>query len=96
MECVVTANLPFGEIEARTIDALERQGFHVQRTFSLHSALGARSEQRACPGYSILLVHTLGTPQAAPGVVILRGEAGRTFVRAVRFAHSGAAPGAGR
>jgi hypothetical protein len=56
MEYVITTERPFHEIEAVATAALERQGFVIQRTFSLHSATAA-SSLNASPGFSVFLLY---------------------------------------
>jgi hypothetical protein len=65
MEYVITADRPFEQIEAQAIDALERQGFLVRRTFSLGSVSDGRDAPG--PGYSVLMLYAaegLGGPLA--------------------------------
>ena len=77
MEYVVRGNGHFQEIEARTMCALEKQGFAVQRTFSLHSAtLSGSGNAGCCPGYGVLMLYASGAGHEPLGLLILyeRGE----------------------
>lgn len=62
MEYVITTERSFGEIEAITRSTLERHGFLVQRTFSLHSATAAVIGQEQME-YSVFLVFAPGAGQ---------------------------------
>ena len=69
MEYEITAERPFREIEAQTIDALERVGFMVQCTFRLVPAGGGAGRQE--PGYSVLLLYSSGAQSRPLGQVTL-------------------------
>lgn len=84
MDYEFTANRPFDEIEARVIEALEQQGFTVQRTFSLHSVTGAGSGGGGGnPGYTVLLLGTPDAPRLPLAVITLYETAGRAAIRSV-------------
>jgi hypothetical protein len=77
MEYVIPGKGHFQEIEARTMSALEKQGFAVQRTFSLHSAtLSDSGSGGCCPGYGVLMLYASGARHEPLGLLILyeRGE----------------------
>ena len=77
-------NRPFEEIEAQTIGVLKRQGFVVQRTFSLSSAMGAgRNSTDGNPGYSVLLLYAAGTRRQPLGLVTLYEWQGRTVIHSL-------------
>jgi hypothetical protein len=84
MEYVITADRPFEEIEAQTIEALERWGFVVQRTFSLRSAIrteiGGTGEK---PGYSVLMLYASDSQRRPLGLVTLYERGERTVISAV-------------
>ena len=79
MDYVITSNQPFDEIESQAIEALEQQGFSVQRTFSLRSAARATEDSGRSPGYSVLLVHAAGRQWQPLGSLHLL-EQGERFV----------------
>jgi YHS domain-containing protein len=90
MEYVIMANRPFEEIEARTMDALKRQGFVVQRTFSLGSATGADKDSAKAltgavrnPGYSVLLLYSTGARRQPLGLVTLYERQGKTVINSL-------------
>lgn len=95
MEYVITSQLPFAEIEARTIEALERQGLVVQRTFSLRSAVeagGDLTEKRlptdAKPGYTILMLYASGLQGQPLGLLTLYERGGSTVLSPMVTPHS--------
>jgi hypothetical protein len=84
MEYLITADRPFEEIEARTIDALERGGFVVRRTFSLHSATAAaEGGTDGDPGYSVLMLYASGARQQPLGLVTVYERGDRIAVQPV-------------
>jgi hypothetical protein len=84
MEYVITANRSFEEIETQTIEALERWGFVVQRTFSLRSAIRAEIGGTAeKPGYSVLMLHASNTQRRPLGLVTLYERGERTVISAL-------------
>jgi hypothetical protein len=81
MEYVVTANRPFGQIEARTIAALEEWGFAVQRTFSLDAATGAGGARvQGGPSYCVLMLYALGDERRPLGLITIYEREGRTVI----------------
>jgi len=94
MEYVIRANRAFEEIEAQTIDALERQGFGVQRTFSLRSATGSGAGlDSGDPAYTVLMLYSSAPPRRPLGLVLLYQRAGCTVLRSMLA--SPGSPGAG-
>lgn len=81
MEYLITSERPFDEIEATSTGTLERHGFTVQRTFSLHSATGAAGAHRG-PGYSVLMIFRAGAERPPVGLLTLYEQGGRTIIRA--------------
>ncbi len=84
MEYVVTTNRPFQAVEAQAIGALERHGFLVQRTFSLHSA--ARPEREGIggnPGYSVLMLYGHGEQYQPLALVTLYEWQGQTVIESL-------------
>jgi hypothetical protein len=79
MNYVFSSNQPFDQIESQAIEALEQQGFSVQRTFSLRSAAGTAEDSGSSPGYSVLLLHSAGHQRQPMGSVHLL-EQGEQFV----------------
>lgn len=77
MEYEITAERPFREIEAQTIDALERVGFVVQCTFRLVPAGGDVGNEEL--GYSVLMLYSSGTQSHSLGQVTLH-ERGKKLV----------------
>jgi hypothetical protein len=78
VEYVFRNELSFEEIEHQTIDALERGGFVVQRTFSLRSATGvAGTRSGGEPGYSVLMLYAPGADRQALGSITLHEQARR-------------------
>ena len=89
MEYVITASRPFGEIEAKTIGALEQRGFVVRRTFSLHSATGGDdSSPGRRPGYSVLMLYAAGAQRQPLGLVMLYQQGKQTVINPVLTAPS--------
>jgi hypothetical protein len=84
MRYVITADRPFGEIEAQTIAVLEQQGFVVRRTFSLESATRSSSDG-ACtsPGYSVLMLYASGFLREPLGLVTLYEQGGQTVLHSL-------------
>lgn len=84
MEYVITADRPFQQIEAQTIDALEQGGFLVHRTFSLGSVETASDGGKLqSPGYTVLMLYR-STPQPHPlGLVTLYERCGQTVLEAL-------------
>lgn len=87
MQYVITANRPFEETEALITDALEQQGLVVQRTFSLHSVVGAAGESAGnpqgtgnSPGYSVLMLYASGNPRRPLGLLTLYERGRRTII----------------
>jgi hypothetical protein len=74
MEYVIRADRPFREIEAQTIEALERQEFAVRRTFSLAPACGDGGGEAL--GYTVLLLYASGTQLQPLGQVTLHQRRG--------------------
>ena len=56
MEYAITTEQPFSAIEIQTVAALERHGFVVRQTFSLHSATEAAMVDKR-PGYSVFMIY---------------------------------------
>ena len=79
MEYVITTARPLEEIETLTKGALERHGFSVQRTFSLHSATGAASGQGQ-PGYTVFLLYGPGAEQQPLGLLTLYRRGQQTVI----------------
>jgi hypothetical protein len=80
MEYVITSERPFGEIEALTRGALERHGFMVQQTFSLHSATGAADRPQQ-PGYGVFMLHDPGTLRQPLGLLTLYRRGRQVVIR---------------
>ncbi len=59
MEYLITSEQLFLEIESQTVTALERHGFVVRQTFSLHSATEAAQMEKG-PGYSVFMIYLTG------------------------------------
>jgi hypothetical protein len=84
MEYVIRANRTFEEIEAQTIDALERHGFGVQRTFSLRSATRSGAGLTSGdPAYTVLMLYSSAPPGRPLGLVLLYQRAGCTVLRSM-------------
>ena len=84
MDYVITANLPFEEIEAHTIAALEERGFFVQRSFSLLSAMKDAPELgRPGTGYSVLMLYLAQAKNQSVGLVTLHQQDRKTVIRPV-------------
>ncbi len=96
MEYLIASDLPFDEIEAQIVEALERQGWMVQRTFSLRSVVGADRRDRgtltlpdhsgatgAKPGYSVLMLYAAGALRRPLGLITLYERGDRTVVKPV-------------
>jgi YHS domain-containing protein len=82
MEYVITSRQPFEEVETQAIDALQREGFSVQRTFSLRSATASGTgPAEASLGYSVLLLYAPGEPRQVLGLVTLYERAGQTVIQ---------------
>ena len=82
IDYVITSDRRFDQIEAQTLDALEKQGFSVQRTFSLRSAAGAKGNNAtSSPGYSVLMLHTAGIQRQPLGHLHLFEQEGRIVIR---------------
>jgi YHS domain-containing protein len=87
MEYVITCDRPFDEIEALTIDALERRGLGVNRTFSLRSAISwGRMDSKdvgSSPGYSVLMLFEIDDRKRPLGLLTLYERGGRTVIKPV-------------
>jgi len=82
MEYLIAAGRPFQEIEARTISALQREGFTVQRTFSLDSVTTVAGDD-LYPGFSVLMLYAERAPQQPLGLLTLyEQQAGQMVLRA--------------
>jgi hypothetical protein len=88
MEYVITTDGPFQEIEARTIEALQRGGFVVQRTFRFAPAApdgdsdgDGHGYSRQNPGYTVLMLHRAGPQQHPLGMVTLYGRDGQAVLK---------------
>ena len=82
MDYVITSDRPFDQIEAQTLDALEVQGFSVQRTFGLRSAAGASGNNASSsPGYSVLMLHAAGIQRQPLGHLHLFEREDRIVIR---------------
>ena len=75
MEYEITSKRSFPEIESQTMAALERHGFVVRQTFSLHSATKAAAVEKS-PGYSIFMIYETDASQQPVAQLTLyqRGE----------------------
>jgi len=73
MEYLIAADRPFQEIEARTIRALQSQGFTVQRTFSLDSVTAVAGNGQH-PGFSVLMLYAERARQQPLGLLTLYGQ----------------------
>jgi YHS domain-containing protein len=96
MEYLITNSLPFDQIEAKIVEALEQKGLWVQRTFSLRSAVAADGAQASAlvqtehsaanggrPGYSVLLLYAAGALRRPLGLVTLYEQGARTLINPV-------------
>jgi xanthine dehydrogenase accessory factor len=96
MEYLITNSLPFDQIEAKIVEALEQHGLWVQRTFSLRSAVAAdrgqasalvQAEQSVAsggrPGYSVLMLYAAGALRRPLGLVTLYQQGTRTLINPV-------------
>lgn len=84
MRYVITADRPFGEIEAQTIAVLEQQGFVVRRTFSLQSATRSSGDGLcASPGYSVLMLYGSGYLREPLGLVTLYEQGGQMMIHSL-------------
>ncbi len=82
MEYEIMADRPFAEIELQTVDALERRGFVVRRTFSLRSATGAAGGiPDVSPEFSILMLYASRDEPRPLGVVTLYERGGRMVIK---------------
>jgi hypothetical protein len=82
MDHVITPDRPFDQIEAQTLDVLEKQGFSVQRTSSLRSSAGAKGNNASSsPGYSVLMLHAAGIQRQPLGRLHLFEREGRIVIR---------------
>jgi hypothetical protein len=79
MVYVIRADRPFQQIEAQTIEALERRGFEVRCTFRLAPIRGNGGGEAL--GYSVFLLYESGAPSRPLGRVTLQ-ERGRDVVLA--------------
>ena len=79
MEYVITTERSFAEIEILTKGVLERHGFTVQRTFSLHSATGVANGQEQ-PGYSVFLLCGPDTDRRPLGLLTLYRRGAQTVI----------------
>ena len=96
MEYLITNCLPFDQIEAQTVEALEQEGLWVQRTFSLRSAVAADGGQASTPvqaghgatnggrpGYSVLMLYAAGALRRPQGLITLYEQGDRTLINLV-------------
>jgi hypothetical protein len=82
MEFLIQNAQPFEEVEAQAIGALQQEGFVVQRTFSLRSAMASKKgPAEASPGYSVLLLYASGEPQQVLGLITLYERAGQIVIQ---------------
>lgn len=85
MEYVITSDLSFEEIEAKTMAVLEQRGFVVQRTFSLLSAIkGTPDSANSGPGYSVIMIHHAGDQYRHVGLITLYERDHRTVLTAMK------------
>ena len=82
MEYVITTERPFPEIEILAVGALERHGFVVRRTFSLHSATRA-ARANGSPGYSVFMIYGTGASQQSQGLLTIYQRGGHTVINPV-------------
>lgn len=90
MEYVITTERSFEEIETQTQRALEKQGYVVRRTFSLHSAVGTVGRDTETfagpgesPGYSVLMLYASDGTKRPLGVITFYERKGRTVINPV-------------
>lgn len=88
MEYLVNSQGPFQEIEARTVDALQRAGFLVRPTFRFAPATPGGDGEGAThgdlcpdPGYTVLMLYRSGPPQSPLGLVTLYGQSGQVVLK---------------
>jgi hypothetical protein len=89
MEYVISTKQPFEEIETLTRGALERHGFTVQQTFSLHSATGALSGQGHL-GYSVFMLYGPSADRRPLGLLTLYRRGGQTVINPMLSPAAGA------
>jgi hypothetical protein len=83
MEYVITDALPFDDVEALATAALEQEGWSVQRTFSLSSAVGVdpRQAEDGNPNYSVLMLFVPGDSPRPLGLLTLLEQEGQVRLR---------------
>ena len=80
MEYEIKSKRPFPEIERRTVDALERHGFVVRQTFSLHSAAEAAKVETG-PGYSVFMIYETDASRQPVAQLTLYQRGARTLIQ---------------
>ena len=84
MEYLINSKGSFREIEARTVEALQRAGLLVQRTFCFSAPVPDGhdgSESHEDPGYTVLMLYRSEPPQSPLGLVSLYGRGGQVALR---------------
>ena len=88
MEYLINSKGSFREIETRTVEAFQRAGLLVQRTFcfsppvsSGDSQQGGTGDSRGDPGYTVLMLYRAEPPQSPLGLVSLYGRDGQVVLK---------------
>lgn len=80
--CVIEGDLPFEEVEAQAVAALERQGYVAQRTFSLRSAIRGFPElSNSGADFTVLLLYHSGPRYQQAGMLTLHELQRQTVIR---------------
>lgn len=82
MEYVITSERSFDEIETLTTGTLQRHGFVVQQTFSLHSATQATTPNNN-PGYSVFMLYRSDDWRQPVGSITIYQRSGRIVIHPV-------------
>jgi hypothetical protein len=88
MEYLISSKGSFREIETRTVEAFQRAGLLVQRTFCFSPPTpggdrqqGGLGESREDPGYTVLMLYRAEPPQSPLGLVSLYGRGGQVVLK---------------
>lgn len=84
MEYLINSKGSFREIETRTVEALQRAGLLVERTFYFSAPVPDGqdgSESHEDPGYTVLMLYRSEPPQSPLGLVSLYGRGGQVALR---------------
>jgi hypothetical protein len=82
MEYPINSSGSFREIETRTVEALQRAGLLVRRTFCFAPPVpDGHGDSRGDPGYTVLMLYRSEPPQSPLGLVSLYGRGGQVVLR---------------